>query len=113
METIKTPSTKEGTNNLIDEKREKDGSTSIYDHIFDVAIIGGGYAGLSAALLLGRYLRPTIIFDVVKHRKSSLHGYLGFEKSQIKEVIQKSWKDVLQYRSVKRVEERVEKVEKD
>ncbi|TVP39291.1 NAD(P)/FAD-dependent oxidoreductase [Candidatus Nitrosocosmicus arcticus] len=113
METIKTPSTKEGTNNLIDEKREKDGSTSIYDHIFDVAIIGGGYAGLSAALLLGRYLRPTIIFDVVKHRKSSLHGYLGFEKSQIKEVIQKSWQDVLQYRSVKRVEERVEKVEKD
>jgi thioredoxin reductase len=113
VETIKTPSAKEGTNNFIDKKREKDGSTSIYDHIFDVAIIGGGYAGLSAALLLGRYLRPTIIFDVAKHRKSRLHGYLGFEKSQRDKVIQKSWKDVLQYRSVKRVEERVEKVEKD
>jgi thioredoxin reductase len=113
VETIKTPSAKEGSNNLIDEKREKEDSKSICDHIFDVAIIGGGYAGLSAALLLGRYLRPTIIFDVAKHRKSSLHGYLGFEKSQREEVIQKSWKDVLQYRSVKRVEERVEKVEKD
>ncbi len=113
METIKTPSTKEGTNNLIDEKREKDRSTSIYDHVFDVAIIGGGYAGMSAALLLGRYLRSTIIFDVVKHRKSSLHGYLGFERSPVEEVIQKSWKDVLQYRCVKKVEEWVEKVEKD
>jgi len=113
METIKTPSTKEATTNLIDEKREKDGSTSSYDPIYDVAIIGGGYAGLSAALLLGRYLRPTIVFDVIKHRKSRLHGYLGFEKSKIEEVIQKSWKDVLQYHSIKRVEERVEKVEKD
>ena len=113
METIKTPTTKEAANNLIDEKREKDDSTGIYDPIFDVAIIGGGYSGLSAALLLGRYLRPTIVFDVVKHRKSRLHGYLGFEKSQIEEVLQKSWKDVLQYHSVKRVEERVEKVEKD
>ena len=113
METIKTPSTKEATNNLIDEKRESDDSTTIYDPIFDVAIIGGGYSGLSAALLLGRYLRPTIVFDVVKHRKSRIHGYLGFEKSKIEEVIQKSWKDVLQYHSVKRVEERVEKVEKD
>ncbi len=108
METIKTPSTKEAPTNLIDEKIGKDGSTSIYDPIFDVAIIGGGYAGLSAALLLGRYLRPTIVFDVIKHRKSRLHGYLGFEKSKIEEVIQKSWKDVLQYHSVKRVEERVE-----
>jgi cation diffusion facilitator CzcD-associated flavoprotein CzcO len=25
--------------------------------VFDVAIIGGGFSGLSAALLLGRYLR--------------------------------------------------------
>jgi thioredoxin reductase len=113
METIKTPSTKEATNNLIDEKREKDGNSSIHDPIFDVAIIGGGYAGLSAALLLGRYLRPTIVFDIIKHRKSRIHGYLGFEKSKIEEVVQKSWKDVLQYHSIKKVEERVEKVEKD
>ncbi|HYF99474.1 MAG TPA: NAD(P)/FAD-dependent oxidoreductase [Candidatus Saccharimonadales bacterium] len=113
METIKISSTKEGTNNLIDEKREKESNTSIHDQIFDVAIIGGGYAGLSAALLLGRYLRPTIIFDVLKHKKSRLHGYLGFEKSQIEEVMQKSTNDVLQYRSVKRVEERVENVQKD
>jgi thioredoxin reductase len=113
VETIKTPSTKEGDNNLIDDKNRNDDGKSISDDVFDVAIIGGGYAGLSAALLLGRYLRPTIIFDVAKHRTSRIHGYLGFEKSPIKEVVQKAWKDVLQYRSVKRVEERVERVDKD
>ena len=37
-------------------------------HIFDVAIIGAGFAGLSAALLLGRYLLPTVIFDGGKTR---------------------------------------------
>ena len=113
MEIINTPSIKEGNSNLIDEKKEKDNGTIIYDDVFDVAIIGGGYAGMCAALLLGRYLRPTVIFDVFKPRKSNIHGYLGFEKSPIVEVIQKAWEDVLQYRSVKRVEERVEKVEKD
>ena len=113
METIKIPSNKEGDNNLIDDKNRNDDGTGIFDDVFDVAIIGGGYAGLSAALLLGRYLRPTIIFDVAKHRTSRIHGYLGFEKSPITEVVQKAWKDVLQYRSVKRVEERVERVDKD
>ncbi len=112
MEIINTLSSKEGDNNLIDEKKEKDKGTSIYDNVFDVAIIGGGYAGLSAALLLGRYLRTAIIFDVFKHKKSNIHGYLGFERSPITEVIQKAWKDVLQYRSVTKVEERVEKVDK-
>ncbi len=113
VEDIKTPSTKEGGNNLIDEKNRNDDGTGVFDDVFDVAIVGGGYAGLSAALLLGRYLRPTIIFDVAKHRTSRIHGYLGFEKSPIKEVVQKAWKDVIQYRSVKRVEERVERVDKD
>ncbi len=113
MENIKLTQTKEGINNLIDDKINEDNIKNSYDDIFDVAIIGGGYAGLSAALLLGRYLRTTIIFDVVKPRKSHLHGYLGFEKSPIENVIQKAWNDVLQYGSVKRIVEKVEKVEKD
>jgi thioredoxin reductase len=113
MENIKVTQTKEGTNNLIDAKINEDNNANSSDNIFDVAIIGGGYAGLSAALLLGRYLRTTIIFDVVKPRKSHIHGYLGFEKSPIEDVIQKAWKDVLQYDSVKRIVEKVEKVEKD
>jgi thioredoxin reductase len=113
LENIKVTQTKEGINNLIDDKINEDYNANSFDNIFDVAVIGGGYAGLSAALLLGRYLRTTIIFDVAKPRKSHIHGYLGFEKSPREDVIQKAWKDVLQYDSVKRIVEKVEKVEKD
>ncbi|PWU82289.1 MAG: thioredoxin reductase, partial [Candidatus Nitrosopolaris wilkensis] len=35
-------------------------SKSTEGNIFDVAIIGAGFAGLSAALVLGRYLRPAV-----------------------------------------------------
>ena len=112
MENIKLTQIKEGNNNLIDDKINEDDDKNIYDDIFDVAIIGGGYAGLSAALLLGRYLRTTIIFDVVKPRKSLIHGYLGFEKSPIEDVIQKAWKDVLQYGSVKRMDRKSRKSRK-
>jgi thioredoxin reductase len=108
METIKINQDNIHNNqNIIDENSEK------YDDIFDVAIIGGGFAGLSAALLLGRYLRPTVIFDVREQRKSLIHGYLGFERTPREELIQKSWENVLQYKSVKKVEEFVQKVEID
>ena len=50
--------------------------------IFDVAIIRRRFCRLiRSALLLGRYLRPTIIFDVKETRKSLIHGYLGFERT--------------------------------
>jgi thioredoxin reductase len=82
--------------------------------VFDVAIIGGGFSGLSAALLLGRYLRQTVIFDDGPTRNSKskhVHAYLGFENSSPKKLIQKAWKDVLQYDSIKVVREKVVKVE--
>jgi thioredoxin reductase len=116
MKSIKINHNRVGNNNIIDDKRIKDNNNNNdinYDEIFDVAIIGGGFAGLSAALILGRYLRPAIIFDVGKYRKSNIHGYLGFENSSREEVIQKAWKDVLQYKSIKVANEKVIKIEKD
>lgn len=104
----------EGINNIIEDERKNNTNHYIYDdNTFDVAIIGGGYAGLSAALLLGRYLRPTVIFDVKKPRASRIHGYLGFEKASREEMLQKAWKDVLQYKSVNLIKEKVVFVEKD
>jgi thioredoxin reductase len=112
MEVIETNRDGEDNNNILDEKRNNDNAEAD-NEIFDVAIIGGGFAGLSAALLLGRYLRPTIIFDVKKHKKGQIHGYLGFEKSPREDVVQKSWRDVLQYSSIKKIDGEVEKVERD
>jgi len=47
--------------------------------VYDVLIVGGGPAGLSAALLLGRCRRSVLVVDDGKPRNASsrsLHGYL-------------------------------------
>src|ERR687889_418677 len=104
----------DNNNNIIDDMRTH--NVDEYDEIFDVAIIGGGFAGLSAALLLGRYLRPTVIFnggDTRNSMSNHVHGYLGFENVPPKQFIQKAWADVLQYNSVKVIKEKVDKIERD
>jgi thioredoxin reductase len=48
--------------------------------MFDVIIIGGGPAGLSAALILGRSLRTIIVFDTGKPRNmksEAMHGFIS------------------------------------
>ncbi|GAB4381199.1 MAG: NAD(P)/FAD-dependent oxidoreductase [Elainellaceae cyanobacterium] len=50
------------------------------DRIYDVLVVGGGAAGLSAGIYLQRYLLSTLIIDKGKARSSwmqELHNYLG------------------------------------
>jgi thioredoxin reductase len=50
-------------------------------HLFDAAIVGGGPAGLSAAVWLARYLHSVVLIDSGDPRNwetRGIHGYLGF-----------------------------------
>ncbi len=51
-----------------------------HDEPYDVAIVGGGPAGLSAAIWLGRYLRRVVLLDSGDPRNwetRGINGYLG------------------------------------
>jgi thioredoxin reductase (NADPH) len=52
---------------------------------FEVAVIGGGPAGLSCAIWLGRYLHRTVVIDSGDPRNwesTGVNGYLGLPKVQ-------------------------------
>ncbi|MHA2790094.1 NAD(P)/FAD-dependent oxidoreductase [Corynebacterium sp. S7] len=59
---------------------------------WDVIVVGGGSAGLSAALTLGRARRKTLVFDTGKPRNrfaSHMHAVLGNEGTNPLELVSK------------------------
>lgn len=71
--------------------------------IYDCAIVGGGPAGLNAALVLGRARKKTILLDSGKPRNAvthASHGFLtrdGIEPAEFRRI---AYEEVLRYPSV-------------
>jgi len=71
---------------------------------FDVIIIGGSYAGLSAALALGRALRKTLIIDSglpCNRQTPHSHNFITQDGEQPAIIAEKAKMQVLKYDSIK------------
>ena len=70
----------------------------------DVVVLGGGYAGLSAALWLGRYRRRTLVVDTGRTRNrfaQASHGYLGSDGQDPSEIRARALSDIARYDTVR------------
>jgi thioredoxin reductase len=79
----------------------------------DVVIVGGGPAGLSAALVLGRCRRRVVLFDSGKPRNFAtreMHGFLGSDCSDPGKLRRDGRAQLKRYATVQLRDERVEDV---
>ena len=70
---------------------------------FDVLIVGGGPAGLSAALILGRCHRKVLLCDEGRQRNLSshaIHGLLGREGRSPSDFLDEALEELSRYKSV-------------
>lgn len=71
---------------------------------FDVIIIGGSYAGLSAAMALGRALRNVLIIDSgmpCNRQTPHSHNFITQDGTEPREIAKKAKEQVLKYDTVK------------
>lgn len=81
----------------------------------DVIIIGGSFAGLSAAMQLVRGQRKVTVVDAGKPRNrfaEHSHGFFGLDGQTPKAIKQESWQQLLAYDTATIIEAKVTNVEK-
>ena len=79
----------------------------------DVAIVGGGPAGLSAALMLGRCCRTVVVIDAGEQRNRkahAIHGYLTRDGASPADLLGTARSELATYPDVRLIEGRVTEV---
>src|SRR5437764_11589393 len=66
----------------------------------DAVVVGGGPAGLAAALWLGRYRRSVVVVDSQQYRSRAVehsHGYLGRDPQTPVQLLDRGRSELLAY----------------
>jgi thioredoxin reductase len=80
----------------------------------DVAVVGGGPAGLAAALWVARYRRSVVVLDSQEYRSAATeksHGYLGRDPQSPADLLAKGREELLAYPTAALVHEQVSSIE--
>ena len=85
--------------------------------MFDVAIIGGGPAGMQAALVLARTRKKIVVFDDRRPPRNAashgVHNFLGLDGLPPAEIRRVAWEQIDRYESAELRHERIVDVRRD
>jgi thioredoxin reductase len=83
----------------------------------DIAILGGGPAGLQAALVLSRTRKKIIVFDTPEPPRNAashgVHNFLGLDGLLPKDIRKIAWEQIDKYNSAKLRKEKIVNVNKE
>jgi thioredoxin reductase len=83
----------------------------------DIAILGGGPAGLQAALVLSRTRKKIIVFDDPEHARNAashgVHNFLGLDGILPRETRKIAWEQIDKYGSAEFRKEKIVNVTKE
>jgi thioredoxin reductase len=89
----------------------------LLEQIIDIAILGGGPAGLQAALILARTRKKIIVFDDPEPQRNAashgVHGFLGLDGFLPTDIRRIAWEQIDKYDSAEIREERIVNISKE
>ena len=94
-----------------------EGKKGPLEQIIDIAILGGGPAGLQAALILARTRKKIIVFDDPEPPRNAashgVHGFLGLDGFLPTDIRRIAWEQIDKYDSAELREERIVDINKE
>lgn len=86
------------------------------EEIIDIAILGGGPAGLQAALILARTRKKIMVFDDPEPPRNAashgVHGFIGLDGFLPKDIRRVAWEQIDKYDAAELREERIVDISK-
>ncbi len=87
------------------------------EQIIDIAILGGGPAGLQAASILARTRKKIIVFDAPEPPRNAashgVHGFLGLDGFLPADIRRIAWEQIDKYNSAELRQERIVNISKE